>query len=161
MRKRCARCGFECRLLDASAHFYRRKGRDGYQPRCKPCQRELRRMVPLDRKREYGRRARFAISADAERAAAKREYQRTWMRNARGNPSPERWLENRDTRDVIDAAPIHSAILANEMSHGALARAAGLHRDTIGILLTRDRMRLTTAHAILAALDVLPAEIGI
>lgn len=92
-----------------------------------------------------------------------RVYKREYYRRTHNVP-PERYVVDRHdgAAGTVETLPIRTAVLLSGVSMGQIAARAGYANEgAIRHPIERDTMQLRTAKRILAAIDVLPAEVGL
>lgn len=179
-RKRCN----GCQAVKPWSEFYAKtKWPDGTmrQPhsRCKECHLARNRHSPeaqrrYDRKRYQRTRhdpgawqARLAEMREGyARNAADPEWRASRMvqireaKRRRNGVTPDRYRV-RDAEETVDAAPLAGVIVASGLSRSEIAARAGLDEATVRKATKRDRVQASTASAILDALGLTPAEVGL
>ena len=158
-------CAGPCkRLLPRTFdYFYRRKARDGFQPRCKACDKariKAYAQANPDKRREWDRAYRAKVDANPEIKAERLDYGREWMRRKRGT-RPENYRVGNAPQVLVPSAPVLAAVESSGLLVTEIECIAGVGEGTLRKARERPTMRASTALAILGALSLDPCDVGI
>lgn len=154
MTKRCTQCG----VTKPWSEFYAgKKWPDGtpryMQPGCKAC----RKLTNAAKCAAYTAK----LMRDPERLGIRRAQWRDYAREKLGI-TPDRYRVGVGVEvALVDAAPIRDAIIRSRRSFNEIARQAGVDEGTVRKAMARERTLASSAVAILRALDIAPAEVGL
>lgn len=160
MKWRCVDCPLECPYVEADEHFYRRRS-GTFESRCKGCTAERAakwKAANRERRRAYDR-ARYASSPELR--AYINDHSRERKRRIAGT-TPDRYRSCSEAPSgLVEATQLQEAVRASGRPFRDIAAAAGLSESTVRKAFERQTLRATTAIAILRALDIAPAEVGL
>ena len=158
-------CAGPCkRLLPRSPdYFYRRKARDGFQPRCKTCDKARYKAYAKanpEKQRAWDSGYRAKRDEDPERRAEHLDRQREWARRKRGT-LPENYRVGTGPHGAVPVAPVLAAVDDSGLTTGEIERLAGLGAETVRKARGNSTMRASTAVAILAVLGLDPVDVDL